>query len=208
MLRVATGRARARNRERKGGRARRHARLQFSADRPSWPHLSVFHAVVRRPLHLGRGPAQRFLRSGAAERRRGAVGFERAWIDRPGSDSARPDAGDRGLGAGAGIDADRKSAAPPGVPQRGRDRDRANRGTRRGLCVAVRESADGGGGISMHRRDSLRLGVGKFQVVEAAARRHLSGAVVGAGVRRHVVGELARRRGRPPPARGRVATRT
>ncbi len=74
-------------------------------------------------------------------------------------------------------------------------------GTGHNLCAAVRESADGGGAVSRHRCDSLRLGVSEFQILEAPARRDLSRDVVGAGVRRHVVGELARRRGWPPPAR-------
>jgi len=46
--------------------------------------------------------------TGAAEWRGGAFGIKRARIDGSGSDAARPDAGDRSLGAIAGIDAERE----------------------------------------------------------------------------------------------------
>ena len=86
--------------------------------------------------------------------------------------------------------------------------DHPGRGSDRHLCVALPESADSRHYAAGHRRYPPRLGDCEFRVLEAAARRRLSRAVVCARVRRHAVGELARGRGRASPARGRVAART
>ena len=118
------------------------------------------------------------------------------------------DAGGRGLGTNARVDDDGKSAAASRLPLPRRVGDHPGRGAGRHLCAALPESADSRHRAAGDRRNPARLGDREFRILEAAARRRLSRAVVGARVRRHAVGELARGRGRAPPARGRVAART